>query len=184
MKLYLIILFFVCFKVNANDTLNLRVLYHPHLDFNYSIHKKFFDDISKETEYFFKISYNKIQLPGFSVHDSLLYRRILHFFDSSKCLGINKTIFFSAKSFRYYRKIGHLRKNYYSGLVFYAFDIKCIVDSAKTPLSVLDFSQYSGAKMVDERDVKVPTIVKFLEINVVPLRKHKLKKNGKIYPIK
>lgn len=184
MRIIIVILFFVSFKVNANDTLNLRVLYHPHLDFNHSIHKKFFDDISKETEYFFKISYNRIQLPGFSVHDSLLFDKIDHIFDTILCDDINKTIFFSAKSFSLFRKIGHLKKNYYVGLVFYAFDIRCIVDSAKTPLSVLDLSEIMGARKVEKRDVKVPTIVKFLEINAVPLRKHKLKKNGKIYPIK
>ncbi len=183
MRLIIVILLFVSLKVSATDTLKMRVLHHPLLHVNYCTQKRFFE-ISSETEFFFEISNNKMLYPGFSVHDSLLYKRILQIFDSSKCLGINKTIFFSAKSFRFFRKIGHLKKNYYVGLVFYAFDIRCIVDSAKTPLSVLDLSEIMGARMVEKRDVKVPTIVKFLEINVVPLRKHKLKKNGKIYPIK
>jgi hypothetical protein len=156
----------------------------------YTIHDRIDQVFLKEV--FFKTRKNKIVYPGLTVESFYFSDSVFDQFDSIKCSNKNKVIAFSEDNknrifllYKYQYYVKPLDSNYYLGLHFYVFDVIMIVDSSKRKFTdlLLDL-KYKYQTRPLKKQIELYTITKFIEIKPVPLRKHKLKKNGKIYPIK
>lgn len=174
-----------------SDTMRCRVLYHPYSTKIYSLHDQL--DQTFLNEVFFVMKKNKIVYPGLSINTIYRLDSILTQFDSTYCTEKNLVIAFTEESKKRileyskqkYKHYGFADSNYYQGLHFYAFDVVFILDSTKVKNTklLLDLKSKYQIRFI-RSGVKIPAIVEFLEIKPVYLRKHKLKRNGRIYPIK
>jgi len=194
----LLICFLFYLPIYGNDEKNIdsikcRILYHPYTYEMYTIHDRV--DLVLLREVFFKTRKNKIVYPGLTVESFYFSDSIFDQFDSMKCSETNRVIAFSEELKKLIIKINLIDQkklnninqdsSYYQGLHFYVFDVIMIVDPSKRKYtdSVLDL-KYKYQTRPLKKQIELYTIIKFIEIKPLPLRKHKLKKNGKIYPIK
>ncbi|MDP2174270.1 MAG: hypothetical protein Q8K70_00020 [Bacteroidota bacterium] len=183
MKFNLFILFFLSiFSLNALDTLKYRFLYHPNNSF-YSLHGMEWN-MTRGAEFFFIIQNNRVNLPGFGIEDYILKRKLKIIFDSSICNENNKVYYLIKNPKTYFETLESK-----IAFEFYVFDIELVIDRIKTtePLGLFTLNPKKKGRFITMNEnptITIPNVVNIISVKPVLLRNHKLKKNGKIYPVR